>query len=259
MKAIGLLLLFFLLSCAPVETSVPQLAFDHMGYDKPTLFVFKVVRSDAGHIVTGCDTIGLFCTDIEMKNGTGQKWSQWQQLTMDSGKYQLIADRADDAWQGISTSDSELFMHPARGNYRVLQFCPYLCFKKCTQPGNKWQWDFQVGGVWAVDSLYPIKDTPINIHTEYAFKDTVTVNSCFGNLLCDHIEAISSFVYGQSYGTFYLNDQYGLVYFKSKTTTGATYEFTLLNKIQGLDSLKFNPYYAFMYKKHNERNSFLRR
>ncbi len=252
MKTTGFVLLCLLFSCSPHGDNHKPIVFTNIGYNTKSLFIFEVNRSDSNSNHMGKDTLGLFCTDLDHPRCVGQKYCQWEFLAMKNGTYRLNEHKciAGDEWDAIKTCDSELFLHPARERYQVLQFCPYPYFKSHIKIGSKWTWIFKVGKVWAIDSLYPIKaNEPITISTEYQLKNTETVSTVFGKLPCYHVEGISSFVYGHSYSTFYLNEDYGLVHFKSKTTQGITYDFTLIKKVSGIDSMKFNGYYDYMYKR----------
>lgn len=244
------------LCCRFVESEKHRLTFEQMSYDKQSLFVFNVAITDPNQHLISNDTIGLFSSDIEARFNHGQKCCQWQFLSANDGKYKLVENKSCDVWEGILTCDTVLFIHPARNQYKALQFCPYPYFKANVPIGKHWYWEFKVGKVWAIDSVYPINaNEPITISADYLLKDTLTVSTDVGRLFCYHIEAVSSSVYGHAYGSFYLNDRYGLVNFTCTTTQNRSYTFTLIKKLGGLDALKFNGYYAFLYKMHSQRNN----
>ena len=235
--------------CCACNTSKKEdvkLSFNDMGYDSTGLFVYSVKQTDSNNIILNIDTLGLFCSDVIMSIQDGQRYSQWQFLTADSDqKYKVKEDSHHNSFSGIESCDSELFIHPARDCYRILQFCPYPYFKN-KEIGGTWNWSFDVGSIWAIDSLYPIK-TVTTFKIEYKLKDTATLKTKFGDLFCYHIVAISTSQFGTANASYFLNNTYGLVYFILKTTNKLSFEFELLSKVQGIDGIKCNKYFLWQY------------
>jgi hypothetical protein len=227
-------------SCSQNRSQGKQLSFNKMGYDTINLFVYKVMQSDSMGRLIKTDTLGLFCTNRSHPN-PGQKLAYWQMLTID-GNNKLDVKNYNNTEDGILTTDTELFIHPPRDYYRILQFCPYPAFKSCGQIGDKWSWDFNVGHGYAIYPTYPIEaGKTIKITSEYFLKDTATLNTDMGKLFCYHVTAKASSKYGVSFASFYINNQYGLIDFEFKPIDKTTLEFKLVNKFHDFYSGKFNP------------------
>lgn len=224
-----------------------SLSFTSMGYDKPGLFIFQVRQMGSSNIVSRTDTLGLFCSEVLFPLNEGQKYCQWQLMTIGSDqKYTIIADQGHNVYEGIKTCDSELFMHPARSIYRIFQFCPYPYFKN--KPiGSIWNWSFDIGAHWGMKGLYPI-DTVDNFQIDYTAKDTVTVNTKFGQLFCHNIVAVSRSRFGISDASYFLNNMYGIVRTTIKTIDHRSFEFELISRIPGIEGLLCNKYFLWSYE-----------
>ncbi len=231
-----------------------------MGYDRPAMFVFRVTQTDSNNSLVSIDTVGLFCSDIAFNANAGQKLCQWQFLTTDSiHKYSVVENSDHNVFEGIESCDSELFMHPARSCYQLLQFCPYPYFKETEKIGSKWDWSFDIGAIWAIGSIYPIKGVE-HFKTSYLVKDTVTLKTKFGRLFCFDVEATSVSRFGTSSASYFLNNEYGLVCFTVKAINNVSFEFELVSKTTGIDALKSSKYFLWQYNysKNRQNSSFLK-
>ncbi len=249
--------IFVLLLCSACNTDTQKdtvLSFASMGYDKPGLFIFRVSQSDSNNTIQHIDTIGLFCSDIPFSTNKGQNYCQWQILTLDdSFKYTIAENQSHNSYEGIEACDTELFIHPARDIYRILQFCPYPYFKN-NPIVHTWNWSFDIGANWAIADLYPIVSLE-NFQINYAVKDTATINTKFGELFCYTVKAVSKSKFGVSYAFYVLNNNYGIVRSSIKTINNHTLEFELISKIPSIEGLECNKYFLGDYDRWVKKRS----
>lgn len=216
------------------------------GYGSDNLFIYEVSQIDANHKVK-IDTLGLFCSNVLMPESDSEKLMEWQFLTCaKSGDYTINTDRYNNLSTGILNNDSILFIHPPRfGPFRILQFCPYPYIEKNE---TSWTWNFPIGAVWSIDSLYNPSDVD-TFHIVYTMMNKTLVNSPYGNLSCYKINAVSKSKYGQAHSEFYYNNQYGFINLNMTSTNKISFRFKLLEKRKGLESMKF---YSSFYTICNE-------
>jgi hypothetical protein len=203
-----------------------------MGFDSSTAFVFRVTQFDSAKNLTATDTLGLFCSDVPFIN-PGQNYCQWQLLSGTSTGFTSKGNYINNSFEGIAVADTELFIHPPRDYYRILQFCPYSYFKSNKKIGDNWSWDFNIGPVWAIKNVYPLQKVE-TFHNDYRLIDTSSLNTPMGKLLCYHIYASGKSVFGTSYASYYLNNRYGIVRSEIITANGQQFVFDLLTKCEGL-------------------------
>ena len=241
MNKIYLLFVFTFFSCGRTDKNTHKstedtIVFSGMGYDKLNLYIYKVDEIENG-IVLRTDTLGLFCSGIVMKNQDSQSYIEWQFLTRRDNKYAILD--FNNTSTGLKVNDTELYIHPPRfGIYRILQFCPHPEFYN-TNLSVPWHWDLPIGSSWSIANLYPIKDVD-TFRNIYQYVDTATINTQFGNLFCFHYKASGTSIYGTSYGTYYLNNTFGLVDFRYQTTNNLFFNFKLISKTDNCDSIKIN-------------------
>lgn len=217
--------------CKRQKETIVKLNFGGMDYTKPGyLFIYEVEEKDFNNVLLKKDTLGLYTTGMlsDFAPDT-QRNIEWAVLTMQNGQY-YHKNFLQDQTTGVKLYPSMLFIHPPRfEGYRILEFCPMPMFYN-KKIGGTWHWDLTIGSVWATDPLYPIKGID-TFKNDYTMKDTTTINTEMGAQFCYYVTAKSISNYGNSYGEYYLNNKYGLVYFKLETVTKATFEFKLLTKI----------------------------
>ncbi len=251
MKMICTILLLILLAGCGIEKPdyKSALSYKTIGYNQYNTFIFSVRQSAPSGDLMRQDTIGLFCSDMDFAPNKDQLLAEWPFLTRKpDGNYRVIPESSLGSEEGILLNDSVLFMHPPRHNYlKITQFAPYPYFKNLSKTGNSWTWDFKIGPYWAIDSLYPIKDHAEVFNIVYTFADIAILPSKYGPLQCYHITANSTSHFGISTASYYLNFRYGLVQFYLKTTNGQHYDFTLIEKLEGVEKMSYNKEFMRAY------------
>jgi hypothetical protein len=224
-----------------VKECKPSFNYKFFGHSQFNLFIYKVRQTDSNSQFIRQDTLGLFCTNIPTHD-SGMTSTQWKFMTTDSsGKYILDRKRYTGHSESTISFEDGLFLHPARCCFKILQLCPYPCF----QNKKTWNWDFEIGASWGVDTLYPIENSEV-FHITYTWEQQEEqLKSYFGELICLKLNAVSKSVFGTSYAAYYINEEHGLVYFTVTAVNGQTYEFSLMNKIEGKDAMsKIAPFFV---------------
>jgi hypothetical protein len=251
-----LLVASILFSCRNEVSAPIGFDFNQMGYNHPGLSVYKVTQTDSAHNTVRIDTVGLFCSDAIYPDN-GFCISQWQFLSLANDGY-CLKNKSNSFYEGTEVSDTGLMIHPARSCFRILQFCPYPFFHNESRIGSTWEWDnFEIGGQWTDESTLPFKyDKGSNetFNMYYTFKDTMTCKTVFGSLHCNNVTAISKSRYGNSYASFYLNNNYGLVNFDVSALNKINYKFDLISVVRNMDSIRFNREFAWTVE-HNKKKS----
>ncbi len=222
-------IVLLLISCYVKREINSVLNFRSMGYNVNNAFIYRVTEKGKNGICLKRDTAGVFYPDIIMPQSDSLYLEKWYFVTRKGDGYDVDFDRGGGFGQGTKVADSELFMHPPRFDYfKILQFCPYPYFKLMNRANNTWRWRFNVGGQWAIDSLYPVGDKDVEITTDYTFVGTATIPTVMGNLFCYKVIATSDFSFGKSIASFLLSPSHGLVRYSATTTNNLQFELDLI-------------------------------
>ena len=214
------------------------MVFQGMGYDKPSLFVYSVVVRDSVGNTSEIDTLGLFCSDVRFRGK--QNLMQWQALRKMGSGYSLDSAKYREVYMGVSIDDTELFIHPPRELFRVLQFVPYPAIENNRSIGDTWSYDFPIGSIWREDEFFPV-DSVETFHLSYKLVGDTVLNSMDSLTdTCYKIEAKSRSRFGVSEATYFLNVRKGLVYYRVNALGKVFFEFSLIDKQIGIEHIMFN-------------------
>jgi hypothetical protein len=203
-------LTLYLYSCVKINKS-NKIEILNSGYNTEKVFVYSIALDNK--IV---DTIALYCTSIISKEFNNQYLSQWVFLKYSNNQHWYIDSTRGKNEEGIFFNDTTIFIHPPRFLYlKQTQFLPYPYFKNA----KKWHWDFEIGKIWEIPSLYTI-DSTVLFHIDYNMRiiepDTYFINS------------ISKSEFGISVAEFTVNSNLGFVKIKYKTQLNHIIQFDLI-------------------------------
>jgi hypothetical protein len=238
--------------CLPAETHKRSSCNLFTGYSQPALYVYAVAISAAGASV--CDTMGLFCTDLAMRNDEGYIM-QWNRVKRMGDTYVVPPETEDVSFTSLVADDSMLYIHPPRtGRYRPLQFCPYPYFEIHQ---SAWQFTLVAGSLWATDTLVPIPiDATDTFVSNYRLADTM--QNCYGNA-DDSVVVVARTTsrHGQSTARYCYDAHSGLRNFDVYTWYGTHYHFSLIDKKTGQGNVSFSESlkWLMLNRKHHQQDT----
>ncbi len=218
-----------------------QINYASTGYNTAALFVYYATHQDKNGNLLKRDTLGLFCaSETWTVNDVTENYISWVELGLKQGQYYVKG--VNNSCTGAIISDSSLFLHPHRDEYYMaLECCSYPYFVKMKNVGDTFKWQLAIGAFWA-SANYPIKTEDI-FSTTYQLTDTGSMNTLKGQQFYHHYTATTSSVYGNSYASYYLCNNVGLTKFVITDIDQSVYKFNLVEKIEGVDAIKFNTFF----------------
>lgn len=112
---------------------------------------------------------------------------------------------------GIVENETNVWLHPPRdGFFRILELFPFPYIQIGNEIGHQWTDNLLIDGKWS-NELIGNWDGKLETNITYEIANAVILESAFGEVPCQQIDAVSISVLGENTLKAYFSEQYGFM------------------------------------------------